>query len=85
MNEELSIYMQGSTDLDHIQIIKKVGGKLNDSYLDDGVHEYLYSLLLSCPDIGRLGFILDKKICSNSPKTMTNAKIMVANTCASTE
>ena len=28
--------LQGSTDLDHIQIIKKVGGKLTDSYLDEG-------------------------------------------------
>ncbi|KAF8505072.1 chaperonin Cpn60/TCP-1 family [Hysterangium stoloniferum] len=28
--------LQGSTDLDHIQIIKKVGGKLSDSYLDEG-------------------------------------------------
>lgn len=28
--------MQGSTDLSHIQIIKKAGGKLKDSYLDDG-------------------------------------------------
>ena len=28
---------QGSTDLDHIQIIKKVGGKLTDSYLDEGM------------------------------------------------
>jgi T-complex protein 1 subunit beta len=27
---------QGSMDLDHIQIIKKVGGKLTDSYLDEG-------------------------------------------------
>jgi len=27
---------QGSTDLDHIQVIKKVGGKLTDSYLDEG-------------------------------------------------
>lgn len=27
---------QGSTDLEHIQIIKKVGGKLTDSYLDEG-------------------------------------------------
>ena len=29
-------FVQGSTDLDHIQIIKKVGGKLTDSYLDEG-------------------------------------------------
>ena len=28
--------MRGSTDLSHIQIIKKAGGKLNDSYLDEG-------------------------------------------------
>jgi T-complex protein 1 subunit beta len=28
--------MKGSTDLTHIQIIKKAGGKLKDSYLDDG-------------------------------------------------
>merc|ERR1711939_141321 len=28
--------MQGSTDLTHIQVIKKPGGKLSDSYLDPG-------------------------------------------------
>ncbi|KAJ9630503.1 T-complex protein 1 subunit beta [Taxawa tesnikishii (nom. ined.)] len=28
--------MKGSTDLSHIQIIKKAGGKLSDSYLDEG-------------------------------------------------
>ena len=28
--------LKGSTDLDHIQIIKKVGGRLVDSYLDEG-------------------------------------------------
>lgn len=28
--------IQGSTDLEHIQIIKKQGGKLTDSYLDEG-------------------------------------------------
>jgi len=28
--------LKGSTDLDHIQIIKKAGGKLRDSYLDEG-------------------------------------------------
>lgn len=27
---------QGSTDLEHIQIIKKQGGKLTDSYLSEG-------------------------------------------------
>lgn len=29
--------LKGSTDLEHIQIIKKVGGKLTDSYLDEGM------------------------------------------------
>ncbi|KAL0253910.1 T-complex protein 1, beta subunit [Cryptococcus tetragattii IND107] len=28
--------LKGSTDLEHIQVIKKVGGKLTDSYLDEG-------------------------------------------------
>ncbi|KAI0686415.1 chaperonin Cpn60/TCP-1 family [Cytidiella melzeri] len=28
--------LKGSTDLEHIQIIKKAGGKLTDSYLDEG-------------------------------------------------
>ncbi|KAI9885634.1 MAG: T-complex protein 1 subunit beta [Watsoniomyces obsoletus] len=28
--------LQGSTDLSHIQVIKKAGGKLSDSYLDEG-------------------------------------------------
>ncbi|EKM59005.1 uncharacterized protein PHACADRAFT_249156 [Phanerochaete carnosa HHB-10118-sp] len=28
--------LKGSTELDHIQIIKKAGGKLTDSYLDEG-------------------------------------------------
>ncbi|KAF8607686.1 hypothetical protein BDV93DRAFT_487497 [Ceratobasidium sp. AG-I] len=28
--------LKGSTDLEHIQIIKKLGGKLTDSYLDEG-------------------------------------------------
>ena len=28
--------LKGSTNLEHIQIIKKVGGRLVDSYLDEG-------------------------------------------------
>lgn len=32
--------LKGSTDLDHIQIIKKVGGKLTDSYLDEGESDW---------------------------------------------
>jgi T-complex protein 1 subunit beta len=69
--------LKGSTDLEHIQIIKKVGGKLTDSYLDEG----------ELCDFGRWssltmsGFILDKSIATNSPKRIENAKILIANTC----
>eukprot|EP00834_Sanchytrium_tribonematis_P002925 NODE_101_length_19951_cov_0.932501.p2 type:complete len:522 gc:universal NODE_101_length_19951_cov_0.932501:13362-14927(+) len=53
--------LKGKGDLNLIQIIKKMGGKLQDSYLDDG-------------------FILDKSISVNSPKEMTDCKILIANT-----
>merc|ERR1711939_1054338 len=33
---EAVLRLKGSTDLNHIQIIKKAGGKLSDSYLDEG-------------------------------------------------
>lgn len=33
---EAVLRMKGSTDLSHIQVIKKAGGKLSDSYLDNG-------------------------------------------------
>ncbi|RKF71701.1 putative T-complex protein 1 subunit beta [Golovinomyces cichoracearum] len=33
---EAVLRMKGSSDLSHIQIIKKAGGKLKDSYLDEG-------------------------------------------------
>ncbi|KIK70955.1 hypothetical protein GYMLUDRAFT_33045 [Collybiopsis luxurians FD-317 M1] len=33
---EAVLRLKGSTNLEHIQIIKKVGGKLTDSYLDEG-------------------------------------------------
>lgn len=36
--------LKGSIDLEHIQIIKKVGGKLTDSYLDEG--EFSISLII---------------------------------------
>ncbi|KAH8915935.1 hypothetical protein BT69DRAFT_1288200 [Atractiella rhizophila] len=58
--------LQGSTDLDLIQIIKKIGGRLTDSYLDEG-------------------FILEKKISTNSPKTMNDAKILIANSSMDTD
>ncbi|CAO1621509.1 unnamed protein product [Jaminaea pallidilutea] len=58
--------LRGSTNLENIQIIKKVGGKLTDSYLDEG-------------------FILDKRIGTNCPKRIENAKILIANTSMDTD
>ncbi len=58
--------LKGSTNLESIQIIKKPGGKMEDSYLDEG-------------------FILDKKIGTNQPKRIENAKILIANTCKKTK
>jgi T-complex protein 1 subunit beta len=58
--------LKGSTNLENIQIVKKVGGKLTDSYLDEG-------------------FILDKRIGTNCPKRLENAKILIANTSMDTD
>src|SRR5271170_612262 len=66
--------LKGSTNLDSIQVIKKVGGRLADSYLDEGK---------TAPDLVQrliVGFILDKKIGVNQPKRLEKAKILVANT-----
>lgn len=70
--------VQGSTDLEHIQIIKKAGGKLTDSYLDEGqiLAIYMYDSFDRSS-----GFILDKAIGVNCPKRLENAKILIANTC----
>ena len=43
--------LRGSTDLEHIQIIKKVGGKLTDSYLDEGAYAHTHHTLHA--DFGR--------------------------------
>ena len=36
------LYWQGSGNLDAIQVIKKLGGALEDSYLDEGKTDSLY-------------------------------------------
>jgi len=53
--------LKGKVNLDLIQIIKKVGGRMEDSYLDEG-------------------FILPKRIGTNQPKRVENARILIANT-----
>jgi len=53
--------LQGRPNLDYIQVIKKAGGAVKESYLEPG-------------------FILEKRISPGHPKTLTNCKVMVANT-----
>ncbi|KAG6915716.1 T-complex protein 1 subunit beta [Tephrocybe rancida] len=74
--------LKGSIDLEHIQIIKKVGGKLTDSYLDEG-DSTLVSVVMILKPVP--GFILDKTIAVNSPKRMENVKILIANTSMDTD
>ncbi|KAI8013308.1 T-complex protein 1 subunit beta [Camellia lanceoleosa] len=62
--------LQGSTNLEAIKIIKKPGGSLKDSFLDEGWCNWYFVLWQ---------FILDKKI-GIRPKHIENAKILVANT-----
>merc|ERR1711991_873015 len=53
--------LHGSANLEMINIIKKTGGTLRDSFLEPG-------------------FLLDKKIGVGQPRTLENARILVANT-----
>ena len=58
-------------------MIKKLGGSLPDSYLEEG------KLCHHCVGVhGGLcaGFLLEKKIGSNQPKRLENATILLANT-----
>jgi T-complex protein 1 subunit beta len=58
---EACLRLKGSGNLDYIKIIKKPGGSIKDSYLEEG-------------------FILEKSIALGCPKTLSNCKVMVANT-----
>jgi T-complex protein 1 subunit beta len=53
--------LKGSGNLEAIHIIKKTGGALKDSFLDEG-------------------FILDKKIGVGQPRSIKDAKVLIANT-----
>ncbi|CXI00403.1 T-complex protein 1 subunit beta, putative [Plasmodium berghei] len=53
--------IKDNLNLDLIHIIKKSGGTIKESYLEDG-------------------FILEKKIGINQPKSLTNCNVMIANT-----
>jgi len=58
---------QGSTDLEHIQVIKKVGGKLTDSYLDEGEWACQFYLQRSIHIVCRIHSRQDN--CREFPKT----------------
>lgn len=53
--------LKDRSNLDLIQIIKKKGGSLKESVLEDG-------------------FILEKRVGNSQPKTVTDCKILIANT-----
>ena len=53
--------LKGSGNLEMINIMKKLGGTMRDSYLEPG-------------------FLLDKRIGIGQPRSLENAKILVANT-----
>ncbi|KAJ3734107.1 chaperonin Cpn60/TCP-1 family [Lentinula guzmanii] len=48
--------LKGSTDLEHIQIIKKVGGKLTDSYLDEENVKIMIANTCRCNNRQRLEY-----------------------------
>lgn len=60
--------LNGSTNLDHIQVISKLGGKLSDSYLDDG---FILEKNFGVRQPKRIGKIAGKQ---------EGTKILVANT-----
>ena len=74
----MTIDLQGKTDLRGIQIIKRLGNNLSDSYLEEGQRaemdeEGAFESLL-------VGFLLEKRIGINMPKRIENARILIANT-----
>jgi len=74
--------------LEAIQIIKKLGGQLKDSYLDEVGARLCCSRFLQRRRLmlfSSQGFILDKKIGVNQPKRIENARILIANTSMDTD
>ena len=75
--------LKGSTTLDHIHIIKKKGGTLQDSYLVFifffifSFISFFFFLHFSLKDEG---FILEKKFGVGGLKRLENPKILIANT-----
>jgi T-complex protein 1 subunit beta len=72
--------------LEAIQIIKKLGGQLQDAYLDEVCCASAKLSPRHNPDLHcAQGFILDKKIGVNQPKRIENARILIANTSMDTD
>ncbi len=76
-NKKISFYSQGKTDLQGIQIIKRLGNNMSDSYLEEG---YLFNKYNKRNNILFKGFLLEKRIGMNMPKRIENARILIANT-----
>lgn len=61
-------------------MVKKLGGNMTDSYLDEG--ESIAIMTWKTDGIVRilLGFLLDKRPGMHQPKRIENANILIANT-----
>lgn len=87
--------LKGSGNLEAIQVIKKLGGGLEDSYLEEGEllsssYRVWHLLRLSfCPPSLPPslfeGFLLEKKVGVNQPKRLENVRILIANTAMDTD
>lgn len=66
--------------MEAIQIIKKLGGNLSDSYLEEGKTVPFTTYCTTVRYFVLAGFLLEKKIGVNQPKRMENARVLIANT-----
>ena len=80
LNERFSF--QGRTDLQGIQIIKRLGNNLSDSYLEEG---RFFEMMKEFSKFICKGFLLEKRIGINMPKRLENARILIANTSMDTD
>ncbi|OZC07840.1 T-complex protein 1, beta subunit [Onchocerca flexuosa] len=76
--------LKGSGCLESIQIIKKLGGSMDDSYLDeDSILLHIQEQTLAddfiC-EVDSPGFLLEKRPGMHQPKKIENARILIANT-----
>lgn len=84
--------LKGSGNLEAIKIIKKLGGGMKDSYLEEGQCPPPPQTVTGPSEVQIspfpstiLGFLLEKKVGVNQPKRLENARILIANTAMDTD